>query len=236
MNFNNITDKSKLQLENAEKRLSEISLKLSKVAINAGTKNSINQNDWDWTKSYSSWSQFEDAEELKQLKDKEEEKIQNILASNNPLGHAHDHSKERAFFESSEEFKFQACERNRLMGNYHYSEGNLYKAAEFYQLTIVYYEYCFPEDVVRQEELTRLKHTCLCNISLCYNRLSLFRKAIEAVTQVVDETNGTHVKALYRRAQSYRQLDEYEFFLFILAFISTSTIFIFYNISIIFIY
>jgi hypothetical protein len=205
-NINNA--KSEHRLAAAEQRLAEITSKLNKVSA-APTKPSPKAG-YDWTRSYADWTVYEDAEELQQSKAQEEAKLAGIISQTDNLGHYHDHSKERAFFELSEQDKFTACEDNRMMGNYLFAEGIFPKAAEHYQIAIAYYEYCFPDDDGAQANLDELRRACLCNISLCYLNMGYLRQAVEAATTVLKETEGTHGKALFRRAQAYRALDEYE--------------------------
>lgn len=198
------------QLAAAEERLAEITSKLSKVNKLPPSPKASSPQEYDWTKSYTSWSTYEDVDELTHAKEKEEAKLDGIINKSDMLGHYHDHSKERVFFELSEEEKFKSCEDSRIMGNYLYSEGVYPKAAENYQIAIAYYEYCFPEDNTTQNMLDDLRRACLCNISLCYLHMGYLRQSVESATVVLKETDGKHSKALFRRAQAYRALDEYE--------------------------
>ena len=198
--------KTEHQLVAAQERIAEINSKLSK----ASKTTPANKPKHDWAASYQNWGAFEDTEELQQNAAKEEAKMQSLIEQTDNLGHYHDHSKERSFFEQSEIDKFQSCEDNRHMGNYLFGEGLYTKAAEHYQIAIAYYEYCFPEDQATQSNLDNLRRACLCNISLCYLRLGYLRPAVESASIVLKETDGKHSKALFRRAQAYRELDEYE--------------------------
>lgn len=206
--------KSAQQLQAVSQRLGEITDKLSKAALKESSHpvSAVQKGGpgWDWTKSYADWSEFEDVEELKLRKEKEESTLDDIHSKKDALGHYHDHSKERGFFELPESEKFSACEDNRLMGNYLFKEGIFPKAAEHYQIAIAYYEYCFPTENSEQELLDELRRACLCNISICYRHMGYLRQAVEMATMVLKETDGLHSKALFRRAQAYRDLDEYE--------------------------
>jgi tetratricopeptide (TPR) repeat protein len=163
----------------------------------------------DWTDSYSFWSKWEDTDELK-IKRKEEETKQraDMAPSTAFMGHDHDHSVERKLLELSERDKMTHCEKHRIKGNYLFLESLFPKAAEQYQLALSYYEYCFPEEEELQTELDTLRYACLCNISLCFYRMGLWRMSINSATQVIEE-DANNIKALYRRAQAYRALDEY---------------------------
>lgn len=203
--------KTEQQLSAVSQRLDEIAGKLSKASLKekalAAPKHGPG---WDWTKSYESWKDYEDIEDLKMRKVQEESILEGIHNKNDALGHYHDHSKERGFFELPEKEKFAACEDSRIMGNYLFQEGIFPKAAEQYQIAIAYYEYCFPDETTEQALLDELRRACLCNISICYRHMGHLRQAVEMATTVLKETDGTHCKALFRRAQAYRDLDEYE--------------------------
>lgn len=118
--------------------------------------------------------------------------------------------KNETFFQRPEHDKFRICEENRLLGNYLFKEGNFRKSAEHYHIAISYYEYCFPEEETDQKALDDLRHACLCNMALCFIRVGEYRKAIESANHILKETNDTSAKALFRRGQAYRMLDEYE--------------------------
>ena len=168
--------------------------------------------EWDWTRSYSSWNSWEDIDELQNMKLREEMKIESIQSKRDLLAHNHDHSKEREFYELADEKKIQTCEIHRLLGNHLFHEGWFSKALDHYQIAVGLYEYCFPTDAMQQEELNRLRHICLCNMSLCLMHLGLYRRAVESSSTVLRECTDSMVcsKALFRRAQAYRCLDEYE--------------------------
>lgn len=202
------SSKSTIQLEVAGRKLKEITEKITKVTER---EDSVPQDRGDWTNIYRKWGDWEDIEELTAKKALEEGKIETISTrTTDCLGHTHDHSKERLFYESSEETKFKECEKHRAMGNYLFKEGLIEKAVDNYEIAIAYYEYCFPADDAQQKSLDSLRHACLCNASLCYTRLGHLRKAVESATEVIKECKTGHAKAFYRRAQAYRHLDEYK--------------------------
>ena len=164
----------------------------------------------DWTDSYAFWSKWEDTEDSQKPNRTNDDKTRNgtLEHSASFMGHDHDHSEERKLLEYSESEKMNFCERHRLKGNYLFLESLFPKAAEQYQLALSYYEYCFPDDDESQSNLDTLRRACLCNISLCFYRMGHWRMALSSASQVIleDESNA---KALFRRAQAYRALDEY---------------------------
>ena len=161
----------------------------------------------DWTDTYSFWSKWEDTDEALQKKhDSEAKSAMDHSAAF--MGHDHDHAVERKLLEFSEMEKMNFCEKHRLKGNYLFLESFFPKAAEQYQLALSYYEYCFPDDDETQLKLESLRHACLCNISLCFYRMGHWRMALSSAAQVIEEDKN-NAKALFRRAQAYRALDEY---------------------------
>lgn len=169
---------------------------------------------WDWSRAYKRWEAFDlglEESEKEQPKDFEEMLKAEAEKSAGPdgMGHYHDHSEERKFFEKPEDEKMRYCEKHRVYGNVLYDEGMLPKAVEQYQLALSYYEYCFPETEEAQNNLDETRYACLCNASLCHYRLGEMRKAIDCASKVLIK-NPRYVKALFRRAKAYRELDEYE--------------------------
>lgn len=166
----------------------------------------------DWTDTYQYWDKCDvEDEEVQQAQKMSEQRMRNYLESPGAfMGHDHDHSVERKLLEKSESEKMAYCENHRRLGNYLFLESIFPKAAEQYQLALSYYEYCFPTDEATIQELDEVRHACLCNISLCYYRMKQWRLAAQAASEVLQEDAG-NVKALYRRAQAHRALDEYEY-------------------------
>mmetsp|Transcript_30549 Transcript_30549/g.43819 ORF Transcript_30549/g.43819 Transcript_30549/m.43819 type:complete len:138 (-) Transcript_30549:781-1194(-) len=88
----------------------------------------------DWAQNYRRWDKWDDVEELQNIKADEESKLQSLMRKNveSSLGHYHDHTEERAFYELSENDKFLRCEQYRKIGNYLFSEGQ-YETAVSHQ-------------------------------------------------------------------------------------------------------
>jgi tetratricopeptide (TPR) repeat protein len=206
---------SEASLIEAEQKLVTINQQIQRLSTSIDSSCSIsNKPSSDWTKIYENCAKWEELESLQEQKSKEQEKIQGLLEKQDTLGHYHDHSIERQFFERPEHEKIIECERNKVLGNYLFSEGNYIDAAEHYQVAISYYEYCFPEDEKVQIELDQFRHHCLLNLALCQIRLQQYRSAIDSVNKVIQENNQL-LKAFYRKAVAHRHLDEYEYVLHI---------------------
>jgi tetratricopeptide (TPR) repeat protein len=204
-------DRVLYQIESANQRIKDVTEKLQKVEnhFQLNKQQPKLQQTRDWTKNYAYFSKFDDIEELQEKKRNEEEYLQNLMSRPDIFSHNHDHTEERALFHKPEREKLEFCENHRSLGNYLFEEGMFNNAAEQYKIALSYYEYCFPDEEEDQAHLDQVRYACLCNISLCYYKLNLYREAVEAANNAISE-NSTVSKAFYRRAQAYRALDEYE--------------------------
>lgn len=197
------------QVMDANFKLQDIKQRISSLQKAQKMKKS-NDDPTDWTKTYSKWSDWEKIDSLKDQKTKEEQRIQSLLSKQDFMSHQHDHSKEREFFLLSEEDKYEQCEEYRLLGDYLVLEGSYARAAENYKISTAYYEYCFPDSDEKQHELDALRQICLCGYSLCCIYLGSYREAIDAATQVIQESKSKNSIAYMRRGVAFRHLDEYE--------------------------
>ena len=204
----------KEQVLAAANSVREVSARLERAEIKNEPRTKAQPVVWDWASSYQKFALWEDLDELREQKNFEEARLQTIMERNTNMGHYHDHSEERKLFELPEPDKMSICERHRLLGNVFHDEGCMHKATESYKLALSYYEYCFPESEEQQHKLDVLRYACLCNISLCYRRMSQFRLAVESASKALslggsDEGGYRKTKAYFRRAQAYCGLDEY---------------------------
>ena len=199
-------DRQTYQLNEAKRRVEEAAAE--EFAVQNKQDKLPPRGESDWTEAYKYWDGWADLDDISEKRKTEQSKLEEIMSRPDFMGHYHDHSEERKFFEKAESEKMDFCERHRCIGNYLYTEGMLPKAAEQYQIALSYYEYCFPGKIEDQKYLDDLRHACLCNISSCFYRMGYFRKAIESASHVICEDHA-NVKAYYRRAVAYRALDEY---------------------------
>lgn len=204
---------TKYQLQSTQERIFSLNEKLKKITLSSSSSNSIGTKEEvnkDWTKTYEKWDQFIDRDEVIELKKKEEQDYESLLAKADNLGHVHNHTEEREFFQQPEHQKLEVCKGYRTLGNYFVYEGSFLEAIEAYETSIGYYEYCFPEEEENQKELDDIRVACFLNVSMCYLRVKEFRKAIESASNAIRETKELNPKAFYRRGQAYRCLDDYE--------------------------
>jgi hypothetical protein len=200
------------QFEEIGQKLDDIKVKIEEQKkLRKPAKKPKKKSEWDWTQSYSDWSNWEDLEDLENKRRQEENRLESLSAKRDVMQHQHDHSIEKEFFDLPESVKMKKCDDHRYVGNYLFAQGSFARAAERYEIAVAFYEYCFPDTDTEQENLDNLRYVCLCNVSLCYIRLGWYRKAIESANQVLQDAKQVYPKALFRRAQAYRYLDEYEY-------------------------
>lgn len=126
-----------------------------------------------------------------------------------PFGCNSDHSDEQRIFDMSAERQMSACVRFKNVGNMLFREGQYERAREKYRKAIVYYEYAFPEEEALQEKMDNVRFLCLLNMAACQLKLRQLREALSSLNQAL-HARPNSAKALYRRAQVWRHLDEFQ--------------------------
>jgi DNA phosphorothioation-dependent restriction protein DptG len=84
---------------------------------------------WDWTRTYSSWEQFEDPEEVAVEQKKHQKRVENQQKKGH-MGCDHDHSAERELMDKSVRTKLDECHGFRAEGNAWFQEGQHFRAGE----------------------------------------------------------------------------------------------------------
>eukprot|EP01105_Mastigella_eilhardi_P024631 TRINITY_DN6460_c3_g1_i1.p1 TRINITY_DN6460_c3_g1~~TRINITY_DN6460_c3_g1_i1.p1 ORF type:complete len:757 (-),score=238.59 TRINITY_DN6460_c3_g1_i1:51-2282(-) len=105
--------------------------------------------------------------------------------------------------------KLAIANKKKETGNKLVKEGDYENAASRYVQALSHLQSMFdmsPEEKKTVDELAQAIHL---NISLCYIKLDRPQKAVENLNKVL-EAQKTNVKALFRRAQAYRMLKDYE--------------------------
>ena len=125
-----------------------------------------------------------------------------------PFGCNSDHSDEQRIFDMPCERQVANCIRFKNIGNMLYREGQYVRAREQYQRALVYYEYAFPDDDSVQAQLDTVRYLCCLNMAACQLKLKQHREALSSLFQAL-RFKPDSAKALYRRAQVYRHMDEY---------------------------
>jgi len=165
-----------------------------------------NTNEFDWTKTYQKWDNWEDPEELQAKRRAEVERLEKELQRAPCF---HDKSAERKVVEMSIAEKISWCEQFKLEGNDLFLEGQYYRALQKFTKALVYYEYCFPDSVEEETKLEQIRLTNLLNCAACELKLKMWTETIQHCYQAL-KIDPENVKALYRRAKAYRMKDEYD--------------------------
>ncbi len=125
-----------------------------------------------------------------------------------PFGCNSDHSDEQRIFDMPSERQIANCVRFKNLGNMYFREGQYERAREQYRRALVYYEYAFPDDDAIQSQLDTVRYLCCLNMATCQLKLKEYREALSSLYQALQHKPDS-AKALDRRAQVFRHLDEY---------------------------
>ncbi|RYH09134.1 hypothetical protein EON65_40385 [archaeon] len=106
-------------ISQAEQRLKSIKDQLKTLKVKEKQlQDTEKQQEKDWTQIYQKADTWTALETFKDKEQKENENIDSLLAKQDQLGHYHDHTKEREFFQLEEEIKIQKMEEQKVMGMY----------------------------------------------------------------------------------------------------------------------
>lgn len=98
-------------------------------------------------------------------------------------------------------------------GNVEFDRKCFSHALMWYEKSLVYYEYCFPENDVEEQILNDERKKCLLNAAACMLQLKLYKQCLEYCTEALELTNGccsSTVKALFRRAKAHQYRHDYD--------------------------
>eukprot|EP01138_Halocafeteria_seosinensis_P015762 gb/GECG01016086.1/.p1 GENE.gb/GECG01016086.1/~~gb/GECG01016086.1/.p1 ORF type:complete len:229 (+),score=39.88 gb/GECG01016086.1/:1-687(+) len=167
----------------------------------------------DWTKIYQTAATLADEDENANEEEKQFQKQAPQVPHDNPFaGCDHDHTEERRIFELPTSEKLNLCMRYKNLGNLYSREGQFERAQIRYQQSLIYYEYILSDTDEEEKQAEEVRIQCLANMAICCLQLGQFRKTIELCSQALkpELEDSLLVKVLYRRAQAYRHLGEYE--------------------------
>ena len=105
--------------------------------------------------------------------------------------------------------KLAACEEFRVLGNLFYEHGQYQRAALHYHKALVYFEYVFTDTDEEEAEAEALKLKVLLNVAACRLKTLHLDDAVHHINQAL-EIDASNVKALYRRAQAFRRMDQFD--------------------------
>ncbi|GLT49524.1 hypothetical protein SLA2020_230760 [Shorea laevis] len=117
--------------------------------------------------------------------------------------------KEKESWELNSQEKIEAAGKKKEAGNVLFKTGKYKRASKRYEKAVNFIDYdsTFSDEEKQQAKL--LKVTCSLNNAACKLKLKDYKEAEELCTKVL-ELDSKNVKALYRRAQAYIHLAEFE--------------------------
>jgi hypothetical protein len=98
---------------------------------------------------------------------------------------------------------------NLSKGNTFFEEGQYDRALIQYKQAMVVYEYTFPEDDETWKVIDKIRFNCNLNVAASANELGLWSETIQNCYEAL-KIDPVNVKALYRRAQAHRRMDNFE--------------------------
>lgn len=115
--------------------------------------------------------------------------------------------KEKESWDMNNEEKIEAAGKKKEEGNALFKVGKYAKASKRYEKAAKYIDYDSSFSEEEKKVAKTLKVTCNLNNAACKLKLKEYREAEKLCTKVL-ETESTNVKALYRRAQAYIELQD----------------------------
>jgi len=174
----------------------------------------------DWTETYRKWDEWEDVEELEANIFTAKRKIDKIKKrrdkskSNCHPGYccsSKNRSKERRVAQMSTKERLKKMISFRKdVGNKCFKNEEFAQALLWYRKSLLYFEYSFPENKKEEMVLQKERLLCLLNIAACCLHVKDFRQCVEVCSEALEISKGNSVKALFRRAQAYRNIHKIE--------------------------
>ncbi|OVA08660.1 Peptidyl-prolyl cis-trans isomerase [Macleaya cordata] len=117
--------------------------------------------------------------------------------------------KDKESWDMNNEEKIEAAGKKKEEGNALFKAGKYARASKRYEKAakLIEYESSFSEEEKKKAKV--LKVTCNLNNAACKLKLKDYKEAVKLCTKVL-EIESTNVKALYRRAQAYIQLVDFD--------------------------
>ncbi len=133
----------------------------------------IPRQDWDWTKTYSTWDRWEDPDILREKEEKERERAERATQRQGGGCQNHDRSAERKLMEMTTMEKIAECQKFNTQGNAFFEEGQYGRAALKYYRTLIYVEYVFPDTDEEDALLEHVKFIANLNSAACKLKVPL---------------------------------------------------------------
>ncbi|KAJ1696961.1 hypothetical protein LUZ63_005473 [Rhynchospora breviuscula] len=117
--------------------------------------------------------------------------------------------KEKESWDMKTEEKIEAAGKKKEEGNALFKAGKIARASKRYEKAAKYIEYDSSFSEEEKKQAKALKISCKLNNAACKLKLRDYKEAQKLCTKVL-EMESTNVKALYRRAQAYIQLADFD--------------------------
>jgi tetratricopeptide (TPR) repeat protein len=164
------------------------------------------EKDGDWTQIYAELERYVDEDDLAA----KERKLASGIKQKAPVGAClGDHAHEKELFDMPIAQLIEKCMNLKRRGNMLFREGAYYGAKYKYREVLTYLAYAFPDKEEDDDIVDQLRVDCLLNEARCLMRYKKYQAVAQNCYEVmlIDKDN---VKALYQRAQAYRQLYEFD--------------------------
>ncbi|XP_078156328.1 70 kDa peptidyl-prolyl isomerase-like [Carex rostrata] len=117
--------------------------------------------------------------------------------------------KEKESWDMNTSEKIEAAGKKKEEGNALFKAGKIARASKRYEKAAKYIEYDSSFSDEEKQQSKALKISCKLNNAACKLKLREYKEAEKLCTKVL-EMESTNVKALYRRAQAYIQLADFD--------------------------
>lgn len=186
------------------------------IQRNEREKNSQESKNNDWRRTYDIFRNYEDEDELQQKLERLEASLcrnETSLNTNREACCSQDRSEERRVANLSLKKRIEEMRLYRTEGNRCYGDKNFEGALKHYEKCLLLSEYSFTNKNSSSLNLSQFqeeKVSCLLNCAACHMARHDFSQAICYCNEVLDLTQGSNIKALYKLCKCHRNLMDFE--------------------------
>jgi len=171
-----------------------------------------------WISTYEKWDKWEDTEEIETQLSTARQNLTDLKANPDTqrpsvvpcCRGSHNRRAERYVARMTTQNRLHHMISFRNKGNTYFKKGDYSSALQWYDKSLIYYEYCFPINEEEKKSIDRERRCCLLNCAACYLHQKQYNKCIEHCNDALDLSAGVNVKALFRRAQAHRCVDDFD--------------------------
>ena len=95
-------------------------------------------------------------------------------------------------------------------GNRLFRKKDFDAALKWYFKAVHLAELCIPNDSRERSEIDSERYICLNNVAACQIGLEQYQKCVETCTEALEASEGSDIKALFRRAKAFRHLCKFQ--------------------------